>query len=74
MELTIDPQRLNRGTFSVPEIMVRAKAPDGHYLSVDISDLDRASLLTWLRSRGGSNQWAENTVLLLLGHEALDEY
>jgi len=74
MELLIDPERMARSRFWVTGIMVRAKGLDGKYLSVDISDLDRASLLVWLRSRGGSNLWAENTVLLLLGHEAIDEY
>jgi hypothetical protein len=36
--------------------------------SVDIELLDLQSLMTWLRSRGGNNEWAENTVALLLGH------
>ena len=47
---------------------VRAKLRDvwGTY---DIVHLERASLIRWLRSRGGKNAWAESVVLALLGHE-----
>lgn len=48
-------------------IYVRAVFLDGKYGSADIMELDRVSLLRWLRSRGGENLWAENTVLALLG-------
>jgi hypothetical protein len=68
IELRIDPKRFARSSFECPEILVRAQDGRGQYLTCDITYLDRASLLTWLRSRGGSNLWAENTVLLLLGH------
>jgi hypothetical protein len=54
-------------------IYVRAQTPDGKWHSVDIALLDHASLLQWLRSRGGSNPWAENTVCILLGHEPLHQ-
>jgi len=36
--------------------------------SVDIAALDRESLLTFLRSRGGDNKFAEDCVGILLGH------
>lgn len=36
--------------------------------SVDISRLTKESLLQWLRSRGGDNPFAEDTVGILLGH------
>lgn len=62
-----DGESLDRAT----GIFVRALGPEGRWGSFDIVELDKASLLTWLRSRGGYNPWAENTVALLLGHAAL---
>lgn len=50
-------------------IYVRAQTSTGAWVSADIAHLDRASLMAWLRSRGGDNPWAENTVAVLLGHE-----
>ena len=35
----------------------------------DIGELDCDSLMRWLRSRGGYNEWAENVVAILLGHK-----
>jgi hypothetical protein len=52
-------------------IFVRAKLPNGKIDAVDIAFLDKDSLLKWLRSRGGHNEFAEEVVLVLLGH--LDE-
>lgn len=55
-------------------IYIRAMI-NGKWESVDIGD-DRLSdkeVLKWLRSRGGSNPWAENVVLLLLGREQISE-
>ena len=51
-------------------IMVRAKSND-RWVSVDIGVLDSTSLLLWLRSRGGENEWAENVVGTLLGHDCI---
>jgi hypothetical protein len=64
MDIKQDPERL-----ALPEtgIYVRAMNPQGRFASVDIVTLDRPSLMNWLRSRGGSNEWAENTVAALLG-------
>ena len=64
MELHIDPARLEMGETG---IFIRAKL-DGTWGSYDISALDKPSLLTWLKSRGGGNKWAEDVVGILLGH------
>jgi len=47
-------------------IYVRAFGPDGKPGSFDIAELDRQSVLDWLRTRP---ELAERTVLLLLGHD-----
>lgn len=65
-----DPNRMVYA--SATGIYVRAMR-GGKWDSVDIGELDRASLLAWLRSRGGDNKWAENTVGLLLDHGQLHE-
>lgn len=62
--MRIDPNRQNRRT----GIYVRAQTGTGDWMSVDLSQLDRNSLMEWLRSRGGDNPWAEETVAILLGH------
>lgn len=63
--LTVDPARLSEGPTG---IYVRAKGPEGRFGTYDIFDLTKESLTAWLKSRGGNNEWAENTVLILLGH------
>lgn len=65
-DLIVDPRRANIGT-PATGILVRARNGTkwGNY---DIADLDAQSLLKWLRSRGGKNEWAENTLGLILGH------
>lgn len=63
--LTIDLERLGKQPTG---ILIRCVGPTGAG-TFDIADLDRYSLHCWLRSRGGENLWAENTVLLLLGHK-----
>jgi hypothetical protein len=60
-----DPERMDLDGST--GIYVRAIV-DGMPRSVDIACLDTESLLGWLRSRGGSNPWAEHVVLMLLGH------
>jgi hypothetical protein len=69
-ELFVDRLRWeNRQKFPGTGIYVRAQVPpDNRWTSVDIEILDLPSLMAWLRSRGGDNKWAENTVALLLGH------
>lgn len=65
-ELRADPYREG-----APEtgIAVRCLTDGGAYKQRDIAHLDAASLLIWLRSRGGCNPWAENTIGLLLHYE-----
>lgn len=67
-DLRVDHERK---FYSGTEIYVRAIGFDGKWDSVDLAQLDRASVISWLKSRGGDNPWAENTVLILLGHEPL---
>lgn len=71
MELRTDEAR--EGAVMGCGIMVRALSQAGQYESFDIAELDRQSLFVWLRSRGGSNPWAENVVLVLLGHMPVTE-
>ena len=72
VELRVDQQREDNWSGRTG-IFVRAKLPDDSFGSVDIGELDRASLHAWLRSRGGKNIWAENLVLELLEHKQITE-
>jgi hypothetical protein len=64
MNYKVDPTRTGMG-----ESGIYVRALDGErWVSVDIVDLDKESLLHWLRSRGGDNPWAEDVVGILLGH------
>ena len=63
--MKIDP---NREHLSGTGIYVRAQSTSGRWVSADIITLDKPSLLEWLRSRGGNNRQAEDTVGILLGH------
>lgn len=65
-ELVADPIRA-AGLYNPTGIFVRVRTPDG-WGNADIAQLDRGSLIRFLRSRGGENLWAENTVLAILGH------
>lgn len=67
MNLQADQNRMQLAGAS--GIYVRAQRAEGQWDSVDIAELTAASLFEWLRSRGGENQWAEATVLILLGHD-----
>jgi len=71
VEFLVDPERLEPN-FSTG-LYVRAKRPDGKWISADLCQLDKPSLLAWLKSRGGNNRWAEDTVGILLGHGHLHE-
>lgn len=46
---------------------------DGKWINADIGDerIPDHIILTWLRSRGGNNPWAENVVLQLLDREQI---
>ena len=64
MELKVDPQRVGNET----GILVRSLGVDGKWGAFDIAELTAESLLEWLKSRGGDNQMAEDTVGIILGH------
>lgn len=66
-ELKVDPERFKLLTGESTTMLVRATL-NGEWGSYDIVALDRASLLAWLKSRGGDNPWAEDAVGILLGH------
>lgn len=75
MDLRADPMRiamLAKGMIEPTNVYVRALR-EGKPASVDICELDKMSLTTWLLSRGGDNPWAVNTVGILLGHGHLIE-
>ena len=78
VELLVDGERLepnvSAGIYARTGIYVRAKQPDGKWISADLCQLSKESLLAWLRSRGGNNPWAEDTVGILLGHGHLHEH
>jgi hypothetical protein len=69
MELIVDPARKLRNNHT--GIYVRAKQHDGTWGNFDICHLEKASLLAWLKSKGGDNSWAENVVGILLGYGPL---
>ena len=76
-ELTVDPTRLDDSQTGDPHapptgIYIRAKR-DGLWGTYDIKELDRTSLLAFLRQRGGENTQAENIVGILLGYGNLHE-
>jgi len=66
MKLKVMPGR--EGTEPGTGVYVRALNTSGEWINADIAQLDAESLLTWLRSRGGDNPWAEDVVGILLGH------
>lgn len=71
-ELRVDPERLKAyhqaGGDASSGVFVRAKDKTGRWGSYDFVVLDKESLLSWLRSRGGDNPWAEDVLGILLGH------
>jgi hypothetical protein len=80
--LEIDPKRLNADPpFVLTNIFVRARLrvefkllkEDDEWMwgSFDATLLTRESLLRWLKSRGGDNEFAEDAVGVLLGHGRL---
>lgn len=71
-DLVVDPERRIDDSDDGTGIYVRARL-DGKWGSHDIVELTKTSLFNWLRSRGGSNQYAEDVVGILLGHGYLNE-
>ena len=74
MELKADPKRMG---LKETGIYVRAWVPDGGPKSVDLAELDRDSLVTWIRGSqekiGLEVNFAERLLLSLLGHEMSDD-
>lgn len=68
LALKVDPTRVLADPDAGTGIYIRAQNTDGRYVNADLVELDKASVLVWLRSRGGGNRWAEDVVGLLLGH------
>jgi hypothetical protein len=53
----------------LPQTGIYVRATDGDsYAPHDIAHLSLDSLMRWLRSRGGDNQWAESCLAMILGH------
>ncbi|HSW83498.1 MAG TPA: hypothetical protein VLH12_08490 [Usitatibacter sp.] len=67
VEFIVDESRVGCEEYSTG-IYVRAKRGT-RWGSYDIAELAQDSLIAWLRSRGGSNEWAERVVLILLDYE-----
>jgi hypothetical protein len=65
--LRYDPERNFPPLAGATGIYVRAQRPDGRWDNADIAELDRDSLLAWLRSRDAG--FAEQVVLAMLGHD-----
>ena len=65
--MEIDSERWGVTNDAITGIFVRAQDSDGGWHSADIWYLKPDSLLEWLRSDGGENPLAENTVGILLG-------
>lgn len=53
-------------------VLVRAQKSDGTWTNADIVHLSPDSLLGFLRSRGGENEWAESLVFMLLAYTPED--
>lgn len=68
-ELVVDPSRYD-DTSDPTGIYVRARY-NGNWGNYDIAYLTAASLRDFLRSRGGSNPWAEETVFAIFGHPVI---
>lgn len=69
--LYVDQKRFGNSKLRPTGIFVRAQngtGPGAACGTYDIIDLTQASLLDWLHSRGGTNDYACNVVLELLKH------
>lgn len=65
MKLQQDPKRVGMGETG---IYVRAQDINGSWVSCDMCELTKSSLLEFLKSRGGDNPWAEDCCGIILGH------
>lgn len=71
-DLNVIPERHEQKEHWQTGIFVRAKVGD-KWDSIDIATLDKPSLLSFLKSRGGDNRWAEDVCGIILGHGHLHE-
>lgn len=77
MKLKIDGGRrqlVKDGIYAETGIYVRAQDEKGKWGNADIVELERDSLLAWLRAHGGDNPMAENVVGILFGHGHLHDH
>lgn len=73
-ELLVDEERQNDSSLrDATGVYVRVEFSDGTWGPADIAVLTKESLLSWLKSRGGDNPWAEDVVGILLGHGHLHD-
>lgn len=73
-ELHVDIERLKKhGDAEVTGIFTRAivEGGDPRERSVDIAVLDNKSLVAFLRSKGGANEFAEDCIGMILGYGPL---
>lgn len=69
MMLKVDPARVDSEEWVFTGVMVRALGVDGKWGNADIAQLDKESLVAWLRHTNEQvNTLAERTILVLLGH------
>jgi len=66
--LRIDSTRQHLSGTTGIYVLALTLGEEGVETSADIAELDTESLLRFLRSKGGENEWAEGVVLALLGH------
>lgn len=71
LELRVDPDRVDAYE-GYTGIFVRALGTDDKWGNADIAQLDRKSLIEWLRKEGEKDTLAEKIVLVLLGHSPVD--
>lgn len=67
-DLRADPHREYEENGMTTGIYVRALR-NGHWQSVDMADLDRASVIQFVESRGPVTPWARDIILIMLGHD-----
>lgn len=72
-DLTVDLIRFQDPKYAeATGIFIRATTPSGKWVSVDIAELERDSLIQFVRQRGPASPWAVSIVLILLGHDSAD--
>jgi hypothetical protein len=67
-DLRADPHREYEENGMTTGIYVRALRND-QWQNVDLADLDRASVIQFVESRGPVTTWARDIILIMLGHD-----